>query len=67
MLAEPLYPLHARYFAAGDSLRSFTPIRNTWALFLMSVDTYFILEKVTQTEKNVYKKPIYYLFLNCDQ
>ena len=25
MLAEPLYPLHARYFAAGDSLRSYTP------------------------------------------
>jgi hypothetical protein len=24
-LAEPLYPLHARYFAAGDSLRSYTP------------------------------------------
>ncbi len=26
MLAEPLYPLHARYFVAGDSLRSYTPI-----------------------------------------
>jgi hypothetical protein len=25
MLAELLYPLHARYFAAGDSLRSSTP------------------------------------------
>jgi putative transposase len=27
MLAEPLYPLHARYFAAGDSLRSSTPVK----------------------------------------
>jgi hypothetical protein len=25
MLAESLYPLHARYFAARDSLRSYTP------------------------------------------
>ena len=25
MLGEPLYPLHARYFVAGDSLRSSTP------------------------------------------
>jgi hypothetical protein len=28
MLAESLYPLHARYFAAGDSLRSSTPINH---------------------------------------
>lgn len=25
MLDEPLYPLHARYFAAGDSLHSSIP------------------------------------------
>jgi hypothetical protein len=35
MLAEPLYPLHARYFVAGDSLRSSTPNWGSYSIAVM--------------------------------
>ena len=34
MLAEPLYPLHARYFAAGDSYVALPFIRNMFQKFI---------------------------------